>query len=87
MYIFGQFAGTKSTAGRLATDHDVTGDQTVAGKKYLAEQAATLLKFAKATTDPDVAVRLLAKAADLSSRSEAAPDISPRAPEVEQPQD
>ena len=40
----------------------------MAGKKYLAEQAATLLKFAKATTDPDVAARLLSKAADLSSR-------------------
>ena len=29
------------------------------GKKYLAEQAATFLKFAKATVDPDVAAGFL----------------------------
>jgi hypothetical protein len=57
----------------------------VVGKRYLTEQAVTLLKFAKATTDPDVAVRLLDKAADLSARSEQAPDASPEAPDVEQP--
>ena len=33
------------------------------GKKYLTEQAATLLRFAKATTDPDIAAGYLAKAA------------------------
>ena len=55
------------------------------GKKYLAEQAATLLKFAKASTDPDVAAGFLDKAADLSARSEKAPDASPQAPDVEQP--
>jgi hypothetical protein len=38
----------------------------VAGKKYLIDQAATLLKFARATTDPHVAAGLLDKAADLS---------------------
>jgi hypothetical protein len=59
----------------------------VPGKKYLAEQAATLLKFAKATTDPDVAAGLLSKAADLSSKSEQAFDASPQAPDVEQTQD
>jgi hypothetical protein len=58
----------------------------VAGKKYLNEQAATLLGFARTTTDPQVAARLLDKAADLSARSNAAPDASPRAPDVEQPQ-
>ncbi|WP_407155831.1 hypothetical protein [Bradyrhizobium sp. STM 3557] len=57
----------------------------MAGKKYLADQAATLLKFAQATTDPDVAVRLLDKAADLTAKMEEAPDLSPRAPDVEQP--
>jgi hypothetical protein len=59
----------------------------VAGKKYLAEQAATLLRFAKATTDPDIAAALLSKAADLSSRSEQAFDASPQAPDVEQTED
>jgi hypothetical protein len=61
------------------------GDQIVPGKKYLTEQAATFLRFAKATTDPDVAARCLDKAADLSARSKAAPDASPKAPDVEQP--
>lgn len=58
----------------------------MAGKKYLTEQATTLLKFAKATTNPDVAARLLDKAADLTAKSEQAPDASPAAPDVEQPQ-
>jgi hypothetical protein len=58
----------------------------VPGKKYLSEQAATFLRFAKATTDPDIAAGFLAKAADLSARSEAAPDASPKAPDVEQPE-
>lgn len=64
----------------------VVRDQTVPGKKYLTEQAATLLRFAKATTDPDIAAGYLAKAADLSARSKAAPDASPTAPDVEQPE-
>ena len=64
---------------------DSNGNQTVPGKKFLTEQAATLLYFAKATTNPEVAARLLDKAADLTARSEKAPDASPRAPDVEQP--
>jgi hypothetical protein len=63
----------------------VTGNQIVPGKKYLADQAATFLKFAIATTDPDVAAGFLEKAADLSAKSKEAPDASPRAPDVEQP--
>jgi len=55
------------------------------GKKYLADQAATLLKFAKTTTDPSVAVRLLDKAADLTAKMEEVPDPSPQAPDVERP--
>lgn len=55
------------------------------GKKYLTEQAATYLKFARATTDPAVAARFLDKAADLSAKSKTAPDASPQAPDVEQP--
>lgn len=57
------------------------------GKKYLAEQAATFLKFAKATTDPDLAAGFLDKAVALSARSEEAPDASPRPPDVEQSKD
>jgi len=58
----------------------------VPGRKFLNEQAVTLVNFARTTTDPQVAARLLDKAADLSARSQAAPDASPRAPDVEQPQ-
>ncbi|WP_035647788.1 hypothetical protein [Bradyrhizobium sp. ORS 285] len=53
------------------------------GKKYLADQATTLFKFAKATTDPDVALALLDKAADLTAKREQAPDTSLQAPDVE----
>jgi hypothetical protein len=55
----------------------------VAGKKYLTDQAATLLKFAMATADPDVAAGYLEKAADLRDRINKAPDASPRPPDVE----
>ena len=58
----------------------------MAGKKYYANQAATLLKFAQATTDPDVALRLLDKAADLTAKMEQVPDASSQAPDVEQPE-
>jgi hypothetical protein len=58
----------------------------VPGKRFLAEQAAILLKFARATTDPNVAAALIDKAVDLSDRREGAPDASPQAPDVEQPQ-
>lgn len=55
-------------------------------KKCLAQQAATLLEFGKATTNLDVAAGLLSKAADLSCRSEEARETSHQAPEAEQPQ-
>jgi hypothetical protein len=57
----------------------------MARRKYLAEQAATLFKFARATTNPDVALGLLDKAVDLSAKSEKVPDSSLKAPDVEQP--
>ena len=53
------------------------------GKKYLGEQAATLVKFAKAVSNPDVAAGLLDKAANLTARMREAPDLSPQAPDVE----
>lgn len=53
------------------------------GKKYLKEQAATCLKFAMASADPDVAAGFLQKAADLQARSKKATDASPRPPDVE----
>jgi hypothetical protein len=51
----------------------------------LARQAATLLKFAKATTDPKMAAGLVEKAAELKSQVDEAPDKSPQAPDVESP--
>jgi hypothetical protein len=44
-----------------------------------------LLKFAKATTDPNVAAALVEKAADLKSQVDdsSAPDPAPLAPDVE----
>ena len=60
------------------------GGNIVAGKEYLTRQATTLIRFAKATTDPQVAAGLVEKAADLKSKSdEARIDRSPRAPDVQ----
>lgn len=42
----------------------------MAGREYLNLQAATLLKFAKTTTDPTVAPGLVEKAADLKEQAE-----------------
>nr|WP_249157285.1 hypothetical protein [Bradyrhizobium diazoefficiens] len=39
-------------------------------KQFLATQAATLLAFAKATSDPKLSAKLIAKAADLRMRAE-----------------
>jgi len=57
----------------------------VVGRQYLTRQAATLLKFAHTVTDPNVAARLIEKAADLKSRVDEsnALDRSSRAPDVE----
>jgi hypothetical protein len=62
--------------------------KAVIGKEYFVRQAATLLRFAKTTTNPDLAAGLTVKAADLKSQvdeASALPDLSPRAPDVESP--
>jgi hypothetical protein len=61
----------------------------VAGRLYLMRQAATFLKFAKSTNDPNLAAFLVEKAADLKSQVEknGKPDPSPFAPDVEPPPD
>ncbi|WGD55293.1 hypothetical protein QA641_16300 [Bradyrhizobium sp. CB1650] len=48
----------------------LVGRRNVAGREYLNRQAATLLKFAKTTTDPMVALGLVEKAADLKEQAE-----------------
>lgn len=42
----------------------------MAGREYLNRQAATLLRSAKATTDPEMAAGLVEKTADLKERAE-----------------
>jgi len=59
--------------------------QEMVGRRYLARQATALLRFARATNNPELAVVLVDKAADLKSQAdEAGPtlDVSPRAPDV-----
>ena len=56
------------------------------GREYFVRQAATLLKFAKATTNPQFAAVLIEKAADLKSQlDESSTTTEPRvqAPDVE----
>ena len=57
------------------------------GRLYFTRQAASLLKFAKATSNPELAAVLVQKAADLNAATEhsrhSADDKSPVAPDVE----
>jgi hypothetical protein len=50
-------------------------------------QATTLLKFAKSTTNPQLAAVLIEKAADLKSQVDESnlPDAAPLAPDIEPP--
>ena len=56
------------------------------GRSYFARQATTLLKFARSTSNPELAASLVERAADLKaqmdkddrpSSSLAAPDVEP----------
>ena len=57
------------------------------GRLYFTRQAAFLLKFANATSNPELAAMLVQKAADLKTQTEApgpsSEDKSPRPPDVE----
>jgi len=59
----------------------------VLGRLYFTRQAVSLLKFAKATSNPELAAVLVQKAADLRSQAESpkqsSEDKSPMAPDVE----
>ncbi|MEA2862254.1 MAG: hypothetical protein QOC84_210 [Bradyrhizobium sp.] len=55
------------------------------GRNYFARQAATLLRFAKSTSDLKLAAVLLDKAAELKSLESDSPDLSPLAPDIEPP--
>lgn len=60
----------------------------VPSKDYLIRQVATLLKFARLTSNPSVAAVLLDKAADLNEKVDELPslqtDMSPSPPDVVQ---
>jgi len=54
-------------------------------RNYFTRQAATLLKLAKSTNDPELIAALVEKAAELKNQSDETrppPDQSPRAPDV-----
>lgn len=57
------------------------------GRLYFTRQAASLLKFAKATSNPELAAVLVQKAADLKAETDhpwhPSEDKSPVAPDVE----
>ena len=58
------------------------------GRDYFARQAKTLLQFANSTRNTRLAAVLVEKAADLKSQIDETslpPDKSPRAPDVEPP--
>ena len=56
------------------------------GRSYFQRQAATLLKFAKSSSDPQVIAALVEKADELRSQADEttpSPDLSARAPDIE----
>ena len=57
----------------------------VLGKRYFTRQAATLLQFARLTSNPALAASLIERAADLKAQVDAdkRPDTSLAAPDVE----
>ena len=59
------------------------------GRLYFVRQAATLLKFAQSTANPELSAVLIEKAAELKSRVDGANavDRSLRAPDVEPEED
>jgi hypothetical protein len=61
------------------------GKIIVIGRNYFARQAATLLKLAKSTNDPQFAAALIEKAADLKSMIDESPppDQSAQGPDVD----
>jgi len=56
-------------------------------RNYLIRQAASLLRFAKETSNSEMATVLMTKAAEFNEKLDEAPlrraDVSPRAPDVE----
>jgi hypothetical protein len=59
----------------------------VLARSYFARQAAALLRFAKSTSNPELAAVLVQRAAayqsEVDERASEAPDPSPHAPDVQ----
>jgi hypothetical protein len=57
----------------------------VPGRLYFTRQATTLLKFARSTSNPELAATLVERAASLKAQIDAVetPNPSPHAPDVE----
>jgi hypothetical protein len=57
----------------------------VLGRLYFARQATTLLRYAKSTSNPELAATLIERAADLKAQIDAVerPFPTPLAPDVE----
>lgn len=55
------------------------------GRLYFARQATALLRFAKSTSNPELAATLIQRAANLKAKIDAVekPNPSPQAPDVE----
>jgi hypothetical protein len=69
----------------IAGDAVNGGVSTVLGRVYFARQASTLLRYARATNNPELAAALIEQAANLKARIDAVerPMPSPHAPDVE----
>jgi hypothetical protein len=79
---------TPNAVMRSALGLSALGKFLMIARNYLARHAATLLRLARSTGDPNLAAALISKAADLKSKIDElgpAPDKSTQAPDVEPP--
>jgi len=85
-FTFGHCPGTKfSIAAFWRWAEGRIAGCIVLSRDYFVCQVTTLLKFAKATTNPQLAAVLIEKAADLKSQvdeSNTMPDPTPQAPDA-----
>ena len=70
---------------RVMLTHGTNGVLAVLGRLYFARQATTLLKYARSTSNPELAASLVERAAKLKAQIDAdrRPSPSPHAPDVE----
>jgi hypothetical protein len=86
VHISARLRGTIPALQRFWAGKVTRRGNKVASSQYIVRQIATLLKFAKTTSDPGIAAALVEKATHLKDRIDEtlpAPDLGPRAPDVE----